>query len=220
MMTDVRRSARTPAGPGTERRPSARRGALLRAGKWCAAALAASAALAVGTGPVPATAAPAPGTPQPYWGTDSPQRPIALIKPGSSGPVTFGIKRTKGLPSRVDKLTLTVYSPELMRLADTTVTPVGDAPGGWSCRMYHGMTPLKQDGTHMVCTSAYSGQPPAKEWHWKVNIAVPAELPAGTRSANGWASLRLHSPHRGRGIWWDSHAMTLEARTPVASATS
>ncbi|MER6381019.1 hypothetical protein [Streptomyces sp. NPDC001250] len=219
-MSDVRRSAMTPARPGTERRPSVRRDAPRRAGKWCVAALAAGAALALGGGPAPATAAPAPGAPQPYWGTDSPQRPIALIKSGASGPVSFGIKATKGMPSRVDDLTLTVYSPELMRLADTKVTPVGRAPGGWSCRMFHGMTPMTHNGTHMVCTSRYSGPPPAKEWRWKVNIAVPAELPAGTRSANGWASLRLHSPGRGSGTGWDSHAMTLEARTPVASLAS
>ncbi|MGV4987011.1 hypothetical protein ACVB8X_25800 [Streptomyces sp. NRAIS4] len=185
--------------------------------RWGAAVLAAGAALTLGSGPVPATAAP--GTPQPHWGTDSPQRPIALIKSGASGPVTFGITKTGDLPSRVDKLTLTVYSPELMRLADTKVTPVGKAPGGWSCRMYDGMTPMEHNGKHMVCTDRYSGPPPAKEWHWKVNIAVPAELPAGTRSANGWASLRLHSPGHGSGTWWDSNAMTLEARTPVAAAT-
>ncbi|MEV5878834.1 hypothetical protein AB0L75_32370 [Streptomyces sp. NPDC052101] len=222
MTTDLRRSAMTPARPGTgaERRPSVRRGTHGRAGTWCAAVLAAGAALALGGGPAPATAAPGAGAPPPYWGTDSPQSPATLIKPGASGPVTFGIKRTTGLPSRVSSLTLTVYSPELMRLADTTVTPVDRAPGGWSCRMFHGMTPVTHDGTHMVCTSGYSGPPPAKEWHWKVNIAAPAELPAGTRSANGWASLRLHPAGRSSGTWWDSHAMTLEARTPVASPAS
>ncbi|ANP49436.1 hypothetical protein J2Z21_006123 [Streptomyces griseochromogenes] len=215
MMTDVRRPAGAPARPGAERPLSVRRGVLRRAGKWCAAVLAASAALTLGAGPVPATAAPRTGTPQPYWGTDRPQSPATLIKPGSSAPVTFGIKKTGNLPSRVDKLTLAVYSPELMRLADTKVTPVGTAPGGWSCRMFHGMTPMEHNGTHMICTSSYSGPPPAEEWHWKVNIAAPAELPAGTRSANGWAALRLHSPDRDRDTWWDSNSMSLEARTPA-----
>ncbi|GHD98143.1 hypothetical protein [Streptomyces alanosinicus] len=191
-----------------------------RPAHWCVAVLAAGAALALGGGLAPATAAPVAGAPVPYWGTDSPQRPIALIKPGASGPVTFGIKRTKDLPSRVNGLTLTVYSPELMRLADATVTPVGHAPGGWSCRMYDGMTPVTHNGRHMSCTSRYSGPAPAEEWRWKVNLAAPAELAAGTRSANGWASLRLHSPGRDSGTWWDSNAMTLEARTPVAAATS
>ncbi|MFC7220965.1 hypothetical protein ACFQLX_22820 [Streptomyces polyrhachis] len=177
----------SPANPTTN---GARR---RRAARWCGAAATAG-ALALSASP--AAAADAPPV---LWGEPVVQSAESLpfIARSSSGEVWFGLKGSQEAPTHVHKLVMRVYTPEHTRLVENSLTPVGDAPGGWSCTGALGSVPMESGGDRMECTTDYHGALPAtgQEWGWKIKVAVPEGWPMPPeweQSTNGWAAIQAH----------------------------
>lgn len=171
--------------------PTARRGGFHRAGRWCTAALMAGAVLALSAGPAPARDSSAL--------TDYPQTPAPVIAPGTSGQVVIGLKNTSptedvihdGVPTYGDtgKMYLSMYADTMhgMTFADNTLTPVGGAPGPWSCT-------LNSDRTGLNCVSDYIGVlvPAGGTAQWQVNITVPPSAPKDSTLIAGPILLTYH----------------------------
>ncbi|WHM40992.1 hypothetical protein [Streptomyces sp. BPTC-684] len=112
---------------------------------------------------------------------DQPQDPVAVIAPGTTGTVTFGLKNTTGEDFTSDGkdaagnglLRITVGAPQGTTLADKTLTQVVGAPGpAWDCSQY-------SDSTHLDCIADFKGVVLAagQTTQWRVNITVPSGVP-------------------------------------------
>ncbi|WP_190094485.1 hypothetical protein [Streptomyces melanogenes] len=141
-------------------------------------------------------------------GIDYPEVPTAVIAPGQTGPVTFGIKNTTETSITSDGPThLTVTAPNGTVFADNTVTPIGTAAGPWSCT-------LKYSNTWMDCTSDYKGVivPAGEVWQWRVNITVNSNAPYDDTPVPGFAS--LYYPSGGQVVWNATGPASVRVRTP------
>ncbi|WHM40873.1 hypothetical protein [Streptomyces sp. BPTC-684] len=189
-MTDVREPAASP-------RP---RRAAGRGVRWCTGALVAGAALALGASPALAQG----GDPS----VDYPQDPVAVIAPGQTGEVKFGLKNpTTDFTgeSTQDQLHMHLYAPAGTAFADDTVTPVGQAPGPWRCVRY--------SSTETHCDSEYNGviASPGEVRQWKVNLTVAPDASYGTTLSQGG---RVSFSYVDCNSFMYSPTMTLAVRTP------
>lgn len=132
----------------------------------------------------------------------------AVIEPGTTGQVRFGMVSFGGYPSVTKDWQMNMYAPEGTTFADATLTAVGGSPGPWH------RCDLVQKDTFLVC---YSDDPRSMALNtvqqWQVNIKVPADAPAGTRLNGGWAYFFTHSEPLPLIYWWHSPRMPMDART-------
>ncbi|GGP89462.1 hypothetical protein [Streptomyces melanogenes] len=177
-----------------------------RAWRRGAAALAATGVLALAA---PALAADPPlyGGAQPVSAVAAHTRP-AVIAPGTSGPVRFGIWNIGGFPPVTKDWQMNLYAPRGTTFADAALTPLGDAPGPWHrCELTEGDTAL-------VC---YSDDPRSIQEYtlqqWQVNIRVPRETPPGTVLEDGRARFFTHAEPFSNSYFWTSPRMRLAVRT-------
>ncbi|GGP56542.1 hypothetical protein [Streptomyces melanogenes] len=131
--------------------------------------------------------------------TDYPQTPAPVIAPGTSGQVVIGLKNTSptedvihdSVPTYGDtgKMYLSMYTDTMhgMTFADNTLTPVGNAPGPWSCT-------LNSDRTGLNCVSDYTGVlvPAGGIAQWQVNVTVPPSAPKDSTLTAGPILLTYH----------------------------
>ncbi|WHM40991.1 hypothetical protein [Streptomyces sp. BPTC-684] len=150
-----------PAGTPGARQAHGRVG-IRRIGRWCAAALAVGSAVVLGAGP--ASAAPLPGlVVYPEYN---------VIEKGTTGPAKFGYVNTSDVSYTNDgRMRMELYAPSEAYFADRTLTPLGNAPGPWTCTW-----PLNRKVLH--CYSDYKGVmfPAGQTTLWQVNVTVPANV--------------------------------------------
>ncbi|GGP86439.1 hypothetical protein [Streptomyces melanogenes] len=165
-MTDPQRPVTPPA---PRRRTTPR-----RTDKWLAVALAAVAATVLGAAPAHADDT------DPSVG--HPDDPVTVIAPGTTGTVTIGVRNNTADwngRSTGDHMSLTVFAPRGTMFADATLTPVGEAPGPWTCQVYAAYGEIYNYGPQLFCTSPYQGAvvPPGEVRQWQFHLTVPADAP-------------------------------------------
>ncbi|GGP86434.1 hypothetical protein [Streptomyces melanogenes] len=159
--------------------------------RLAAVALAVGAVVGPAVGPAQAQATARAGFPERLVDASG-DYPLPVIPPGTSGPARIGLKNTSDWSGEnYGRMKFTINAPSTARFTDSTLAPVGDAPGPWACHR-------SVDARQLFCVSEYKGVvvPAGQVRQWQVNLQVPADLPYGVQQRSGlaWLSYNLCTP--------------------------
>ncbi|MFC7900202.1 hypothetical protein ACFUV1_08605 [Streptomyces griseoincarnatus] len=129
------------------------------------------------------------------------------IAPGASGTAVVGLRNVGHVDARNDgQMYMELWAPRYSYFTAPTLTPVGDAPGGWSCKGDAAVEGRPYKSTILKCSSDKKGVVAAarEAVRWKVQMSVSPQAPADTVLHNagedGYGAVLYHSTN-GRGTW-------------------